>query len=77
MAICLGDDGTLDTVLYCDECREEFRFSYGSYGGHFFELCSHGGLMDGCPRCYDEWVDDCVIAVQDEHECPDSSEATT
>lgn len=24
----LGDDGTLDTVIYCADCGQEFRFNY-------------------------------------------------
>ncbi len=24
----LSDDGTLDTVLVCDECNEHFRYTY-------------------------------------------------
>jgi len=28
MAILLGDDGTLDTVLVCSECGEEMRYNY-------------------------------------------------
>jgi len=27
-AIVLDDDGTLDTVVRCDACNEEFRYTY-------------------------------------------------
>lgn len=30
MAIRLGDDGTMDTVLVCDECGHEARYNYDS-----------------------------------------------
>ena len=30
MAILLSDDGTLDTVVYCSECGEEYRGTYDS-----------------------------------------------
>ncbi len=28
MAALLGDDGTLDTVIYCNECGQEQRYNY-------------------------------------------------
>ena len=28
MAILLGDDGTLDTMVYCSECGKEYRGTY-------------------------------------------------
>lgn len=30
MAMHLGDDGTLDTVVRCSECGAEYRFNYAS-----------------------------------------------
>ncbi len=32
--ISLTDDGTLDTVLRCDTCAEEFRFNFDSSGDY-------------------------------------------
>lgn len=26
--ICLGDDGTMDTVVYCADCGQEGRYNY-------------------------------------------------
>jgi hypothetical protein len=68
MAIELSDDGTLDTVLRCSECGEEFRFNYD------------GGMEPGTDEsqpdreqaaldAYDEFVDECIAEVEDEHEC--------
>jgi len=28
MSIVLGDDGTLDTVLHCTDCGQEFRYNF-------------------------------------------------
>ena len=28
MAICLTDDGTMDTVIRCDACGKEYRFNF-------------------------------------------------
>lgn len=71
MAIELTDDGTLDTVLRCSDCGEEFRFNYAS--GHESaddDTCSHGKApADGCEDCYDEWITDCISEIEEEHDC--------
>ena len=37
MSIHLTDDGTLDTVLRCDECGEEFRYDSDVFGGEYYD----------------------------------------
>lgn len=50
----LVDDGTLDTVIKCDNCSQEIRFT--------------GGEVDLNMR-HDEWVDYCMAMAKEEHEC--------
>ena len=50
----LADDGTLDTVLRCAECGEEFRGTW---------------LPDDDSDSYAEWVAEFIREVEDEHEC--------
>lgn len=53
--IVLSDDGTMDTVVVCDECGQEYR---GTYDG------------DGDPETgYDDFVDYLINEVADEHIC--------
>lgn len=49
----LGDDGTMDTVLVCEECGEEFRFSRD------VSFCED----------YDVFVNECITEVDNDHEC--------
>jgi len=58
--IYLSDDGTLDTVLACSDCREEFRFNYDP----------DIELDDTLTWTYDDFVLDCIAEIKDEHECP-------
>ena len=53
--IYLTDDGTLDTVLRCSECGEEFRYNYAS---------------DESGQDYDAFVDWAIEDATKEHECP-------
>jgi len=50
----LTDDGTMDTVLRCDECGEEFRFNYE---------------WSASDSTYEEWVTSCIEEIEQEHEC--------
>ena len=60
--IVLVDDGTLDTVLRCVECNEEFRFNFQS---------AHEGIEGELPeRAYDDWVKQMIRETRHEHECP-------
>jgi hypothetical protein len=56
VTIYLTDDGTLDTVLACSDCREEFRSNYAS-----------GDWDDD--YTYDQFVDDFIEEINADHEC--------
>lgn len=58
MAIHLGDDGTLDTVVFCTECGQEFRGNSGCINSE----------VD--PETVEEFVEWLIADVTDEHECP-------
>lgn len=63
MAIVLTDDGTLDTVLRCTECGEEFRFNY---------FPDEQGVDEDTrtdTEIYDDFVQSCIEEVEVEHEC--------
>jgi hypothetical protein len=62
--IYLGDDGTLDTVIYCGKCKAEERFNAGDEL-HGDECKDESGNCD----CYDDFVEDSLREFQDEHEC--------
>lgn len=61
MAIVLCDDGTLDTVLKCTECGEEFRLNYDP------------DLMRQID--YDEFVQSSIEEMAEEHVCHEGEEA--
>lgn len=75
MAIELTDDGTLDTVLRCSECGEEFRFNYDP-GPRDAEdaadrLQEAGGDQDKADQAaYDDYVVECIFTIEGEHDCP-------
>lgn len=62
MAIVLTDDGTLDTVLRCEECGEEFRYNYSA-----IEHDPDDTRSD--EEAYDDFVKDCIEDAEAEHEC--------
>jgi len=78
MAIELIDDGTMDTVLRCSDCAEEFRYStpmdaYDATDGP----CEHGipASGDGCVDCRDAWIEELITECSDEHACePDDDD---
>lgn len=49
----LGDDGTLDTVIVCSECGEEFRFNFDGDG----------------ERAYRAFVAECKNQAAADHVC--------
>jgi hypothetical protein len=57
MPIKLGDDGSLDTVLVCDECGAEMRYNYDD--------TDHSGN----PDAYEEFVDWAIADASDQHSC--------
>jgi hypothetical protein len=58
----LIDDGSLDTVLACQDCGEEARFNFGP-GDH---TCIDGS--NECD-CYADFLDWCWEDFHGEHEC--------
>jgi hypothetical protein len=60
--IILSDDGTLDTVLTCTECGDEFRFNYVS-------AYNDDPNAEDEDYTYDDFIDDCIADVTDEHDC--------
>jgi hypothetical protein len=70
MSIELTDDGTMDTVLRCDECGEEFRFNYDATGGTEDEYDLTNEEMEAKDEEeYNAFVDDCIAEIEQEHEC--------
>ncbi len=59
----LSDDGTLDTVLICDECGEELRYNYDP------EDADQEYLTPEC--AYDMFVAWAIEDAQQDHECGD------
>lgn len=41
----LGDDGTMDTVVYCSECRQEARYNYSE---GMQDHGDHDPIEEGC-----------------------------
>ncbi len=62
MTIQLGDDGTLDTVLYCSDCRQEYHFNYDPEADDY----PHG---DQAEDSYNNFVDECIAELKAEHVC--------
>lgn len=58
MSILLGDDGTLDTVVYCSECRHEYRGNYDP-----------GPDNNGSEDDYDGFVNSFIEEIEAEHVC--------
>ena len=69
MAIQLGDDGTLDTVVFCTECGEEFRGTWEEFRGTWEDG------DDSFPDRFDtdgrqDFIGWLIADVTAEHECP-------
>lgn len=76
----LSDDGTMDTVLCCSECGEEFRGNYDSSPDMPDEEDSHtpacasrapfGECTCGkAENSYDAFIASFIEEVEDEHVC--------
>lgn len=50
------DDGTLDTVVKCMGCGEEYRFNYDAH-------------WEGTYEQFVEWV---MLVAKEEHDCPEN-----
>lgn len=67
MAIELTDDGTLDTVLRCSECGEEFRFNYEP--SVLSDEDSANRRQSADLEDYNIWIDECIADVGEWHDC--------
>lgn len=62
----LGDDGTMDTVLVCSKCGEEFRYNFEPSNDPVDDENDDDG-----PEAYDDFVKWAISDATEEHECPD------
>ena len=60
--IVLGDDGTLDTVVYCRECGREYRGTFDGQGSDIF--VSHSIETE-----YANFVEYLIESVEEDHIC--------
>ena len=64
MTFTLGDDGTLDTVIYCDDCKSELRYTFdGKHAGD----CNP--IANGDCDCYGRFIDWAMADAFDTHDC--------
>lgn len=68
----LSDDGTMDTVLICADCSEEFRFNFDPTN---CAECEETDAAECTHYDYDDFVADCITEIEDEHECEASDPA--
>ena len=66
----LTDDGTMDTVLRCSICAEEFRFNQDCLE----DIDRDDNLRfiseeQACEAIRDEWIEDCIAEIENEHVC--------
>lgn len=74
MAFSLTDDGTMDTVVRCDECGEEVRFNRDGADDADLKPCCALCIPEGCPNCYGAYVDECCNYAAEDHQCSASDE---
>lgn len=55
----LIDDGTMDTVIKCDHCGQETRFTFDG-------VESDDAERNTAPRLYDAFVDECLQDVDND-----------
>lgn len=65
--ITLSDDGTMDTVLTCRDCGEDFRYNYDPAT---VEFSSENPSDEECEQAYEEFVEWAIEDAESEHECP-------
>lgn len=65
MSIVLSDNGTLDTVLRCEDCGEEFRYNY-EVGAPPTDAQEAGCAPEDT---YDDFVQWAIEDAESEHEC--------
>lgn len=62
MSFTLQDDGTLDTIISCDDCGAEMRFTFAASD---WELAP-GETNDDA---YTAFVEECISDCESDHEC--------
>ena len=61
----LIDDGTRDTTLICEECNEEQRYNFNSWGDDLDKDIPEEERMEA----YDSFVDGVIAEANSMHEC--------
>ena len=69
MAFYLTDDGTMDTVVRCENCGQELRYNYAS--GPFADE----DYYTDDETAYDEFIAYALYDAELEHSCSDDDEA--
>ncbi|TXH12001.1 MAG: hypothetical protein E6R03_13685 [Hyphomicrobiaceae bacterium] len=70
MAIELMDDGTFDTVLRCDICREEFRYTYAMDLPDWPRSTEDAQIAQRTDEAaYDMFVTECIAETEADHIC--------
>lgn len=62
----LSDDGTLDTVIVCDICGREHRFSYD---GTFDDADTVEETAENAAAAYDAFIVECIEDVNVSCDC--------
>ncbi len=66
----LVDDGTLDTVLECDECHTQLRYNLSGTWNRDPPLDDHeANCGDNC-ECQDAVAEQAQMDAKETHECP-------
>ena len=77
MSINLGDDGTMDTVVFCSECGQEYRFNFDremdiprdDIGTYKVGNDRYRSEEQANAALYDLFITDCIEQITDEHVC--------
>ncbi|KKM65240.1 hypothetical protein LCGC14_1493260 [marine sediment metagenome] len=59
----LGDDGTMDTIIVCNDCKNKERYNFDEDHSD----CNH--IANGDCDCYDRFVDWALEDAYNNHEC--------
>lgn len=70
----LSDDGTMDTVIVCEHCGEEARYTYDPPQRDGIEDQRDADERGVDERLYMAWVYDCIEDFDESHECPEWGE---
>ena len=63
----LTDDGTMDTVIECSDCGEEFRGNYDPWGPDMVDEDEPTAAEAEC--AYEDFTKDFIDEVEMEHDC--------